>query len=66
MQYIKETRSGHPPYAWEEITRAEAEAQIGATALQDAEDQVRRYNRDFPGIAVMVETGAGAYVGAQE
>lgn len=66
MQYIKETRSGSSPYAREEITRAEAEAQIGAAALQDAEDQARRYKRDFPGIAVMVETGADTYVGAQE
>ena len=61
MRYIKETRPG----SREEITKAEAEAGIGTDKLREVEEQVGRYERDFPGIAVMVETGAGIYVGAQ-
>ena len=61
MRYIRETRPG----SREEITKEEAEARIGTDKLQEIEEQVGQYERDFPGIAVLVETGAGIYVGAQ-
>ena len=66
MQYIKESRqAGGIPYKREEITKAEAEAQIGAIRLRQLEEEAARQAPFFPGIAVMLETDAGAMVGVQ-
>ena len=66
MRYIKETpQSGGIPYKREEITEAEAAAQIGAARLQQLAEEAAAQAPFFPGVAVMAETDSGIYVGAQ-
>lgn len=66
MRYIRETpQRGGIPYKREEITEAEAVAQIGAIRLQQLEEEAATQAPFFPEIAVMVETDAGTYVGVQ-